>query len=188
MKTSTADSDANVKLWIDDTDGTEESQAIPVINDGNWHKYSWDLANYNGTTITTGNGKIDGATVTLDAIVLSQANTSNTWTLFIDDVQSEIILPGSLKMTNVEKTWLLSGGEINIYPNPNDGLFTIDFEDKRIDGYDVEVINVSSSKIFTKRYTGNHQNIDLSFLPDGLYFVNIKGGDYRRTLKLLIKR
>lgn len=87
LKTATASAGATVQIWIDDTDGTEASPQINIINDGLWHIYSWSLPNFNGTTITTGNGIINGANVTLDAIMLKQPNTATTWTINIDDLK-----------------------------------------------------------------------------------------------------
>lgn len=80
---------ATVCLWIDDSDGLEQSQQITVINDGHFHKYTFNLDDYQGSTITTGNGQIDGATVTLDAIIFRQNNNSDNWTVYIDDVISD---------------------------------------------------------------------------------------------------
>jgi GH18 family chitinase len=86
MKTNTARPGAAVRIWIDDSDGTLQSPAISVINDGLWHKYSWNLNNFNGTPVSTGNNVVDAINVTLDAIILEQANTSIQWTALIDDV------------------------------------------------------------------------------------------------------
>lgn len=86
LKTTSAQTGATVRIWVDDSDGTEQSPPITVINDGAWHKYSWSLSNFNGVGAVGGNGAIDAASVTLDAIILSQPNTSATWTAYIDDV------------------------------------------------------------------------------------------------------
>jgi murein DD-endopeptidase MepM/ murein hydrolase activator NlpD len=86
LKTNTAQVGATVRIWVDDSDGTEQSPPITVINDGAWHLYSWNLSSFRGTTVTGGNGVIDAANVTLDAIILSQPNTSVQWVSYIDDV------------------------------------------------------------------------------------------------------
>ncbi len=86
MKTNTARPGATVRIWIDDSDGTLQSPAISVINDGLWHKYAWNINNFNGTPVSTGNNVVDAINITLDAIILEQVNTSIQWTAFIDDV------------------------------------------------------------------------------------------------------
>jgi hypothetical protein len=86
LKTNTGQTGATVQIWFDDVDGAEASPPITILNDGEWHQYSYDLTNFNGTTVTTGNGELDGDTITLDAIVLKQPNTSSSWTVYFDDL------------------------------------------------------------------------------------------------------
>lgn len=86
MKSSNAGSAAAVKLRIDDIDGTEETPGLTINSDGQWHRYTWDMETFNGTTVDTGNGFINtDATVTIDSIIFSQPNTAGTWTMYIDD-------------------------------------------------------------------------------------------------------
>jgi hypothetical protein len=87
LKTSNAASGSTVQIYIDDSDGTEGSKTISVINDGAWHGYVFDLTTWSGVNVSGGNGKIDGANVTLDAIVLNSPNRSGTWTAYVDDVE-----------------------------------------------------------------------------------------------------
>ncbi|HXI00233.1 MAG TPA: glycosyl hydrolase family 18 protein [Sphingobacteriaceae bacterium] len=86
LKTSTAKTGATVRIWVDDSDGAIQSPAINVINDGAWHKYAWNLNNFGGTPVSTGNNVIDAINVTLDAIILEQPNSATAWTAYIDDV------------------------------------------------------------------------------------------------------
>lgn len=60
-KTSSAATGAKLKLLLDDNDGTEIPPSLDVINDGQWHKYVWNLVNYNGTSPDTGNGVINSS-------------------------------------------------------------------------------------------------------------------------------
>mgnify|MGYP002398668736 FL=1 len=87
LKTNTAVSGATVQLYVDDTDGTEGSATLPVINDGQWHEYQWNLRTWSGVNVSGGNGVIDGSNITLDAIVLNSPNRSGSWTVLIDDVE-----------------------------------------------------------------------------------------------------
>jgi hypothetical protein len=87
LKTSTAASGSTVQVYVDDSDGTEGSKTIRVINDGAWHGYVFDLTTWSGVNVNGGNGKIDGSTLTLDAIVLNSPNRSGTWTAWVDDVE-----------------------------------------------------------------------------------------------------
>jgi hypothetical protein len=86
LKTNTAVSGATVQIYMDDSDGTEGSTTIAVVNDGEWHEYEWNLSTWSGVNVSGGNGLLDAANVTLDAIVLNSPNRSGRWTAFIDDV------------------------------------------------------------------------------------------------------
>lgn len=86
MKSHNAAPGAQIAVWIDDSDGLEESARIDVINDGQWHNYIIDLDNFNGQTITTGNGQIDGSEVSIDAIIMMNPNNSTNWTVYFDDI------------------------------------------------------------------------------------------------------
>lgn len=86
LKTSTAGTGASARIWIDDTDGTLQSPAISIINDGLWHKYAWNLNNFNGTPVSSGNNTVDAINVTLDAIILERPNSATQWIAHIDDV------------------------------------------------------------------------------------------------------
>lgn len=96
--TSTAQPGATVRIWIDDVDGNEQSVALPIISDGTWHTYTWDMSSFGGAAapgggtcgvVAGGNGSIDGAQVTLDAIVFEQPNTSATWSIYVDDITKQ---------------------------------------------------------------------------------------------------
>jgi hypothetical protein len=86
FKTSNAAAGSTLQLYMDDSDGTEGSATIAVINDGAWHEYKWNLSTWSGVNVSGGNGVLDGPNVTLDAVVLNSPNRTGTWTSYIDDV------------------------------------------------------------------------------------------------------
>ena len=77
----------SVRVGIDDSDGTERSNArsIPA---NSWTYVSWSLADAaQWSAWSGGNGSITAASVTLDAIWLERANTAYDVNVYIDDVQ-----------------------------------------------------------------------------------------------------
>lgn len=91
MKTSAAPTGAQVALTIDDqrngsSDITELSSKQNVNNDGQWHLYEWNLQGSGWTSFAGGNGLLDSATLSLDAIMFYAPNGSSDWTLYLDDV------------------------------------------------------------------------------------------------------
>lgn len=77
----------SVRVGIDDSDGTERSNArsIPA---NSWTYVSWSLADAaQWSAWSGGNGSITASSVTLDAIWLERANTAYDVNVYIDDVQ-----------------------------------------------------------------------------------------------------
>lgn len=193
MKTSTANNGAVVQIWVDDNDGLEASPYVTVANDGKWHQYSFDLEEFGGTTITTGNGKLDASEVTLDAIVLAQSNTSSTWTVYIDDVVHDIggsgtflkeLEGGAVSNEFIEEEL----SEVRVYPNPNNGTFRINFSDTEIQGFDVNIFNTSGTLVHSTQAFSNQFDLNVQDLPDGMYFVNVKNNDFNKTISIMIAK
>jgi PKD repeat protein len=193
MKTSTANSDAVVQIWVDDSDGLEASPFISVANDGKWHQYSFDLEDFGGTTVTTGNGELDASEVTLDAIILSQTNTSSTWTVYIDDVVQDLSGNGTfLKQSSaddaVEESFSEEISEIIVYPNPNNGLFTVKLDNSDMDEFEISVINTSGTLVYSEKAFSNQFEVDIQDLPQGMYIINVRNESFNETKTIMIAK
>ena len=73
-----------------------------------------------------------------------------------------------------------SNGKINVYPNPNNGIFTIRFESKNTLSLQLELIDVTGNIIYSE--TKNHQSkteftINETNLPKGIYFIKLNDGN-----------
>jgi PKD repeat protein len=193
MKTSTANKGAAVQVWFDDNDGLEASPFVSIANDGKWHLYSFDLEDFGGTTITTGNGKLDASEVTLDAIVLAQPNTSSTWTAYIDHVAHDISESGTY-LEELEGEALSNDfineelSEIRIHPNPSKGTFRINLNNAEVQGFDVNIFNTSGSLVHSTQAFSNQFDVDVQDLPDGMYFVNVRNNDFNKTISIMIAK
>ncbi|MBI4647699.1 MAG: T9SS type A sorting domain-containing protein [Bacteroidia bacterium] len=80
-----------------------------------------------------------------------------------------IVKEKNLKLSVVNK--------INIYPNPNTGIFTISHTGYSHDIMTIEVCNMIYSNIFTKKIQSNYFDIDISTYPKGIYFVKATIGN-----------
>lgn len=197
MKTSTAASGAKLRLWIDDSDGLELSPYLNVINDGNWHKYTWSLDNYNGTAPTTGNGEINSSAAHLDAIEFSQPNTSATWTSYIDDILHDkngtvsslasLQSATSFNEDNLSAS-LNNNDELLLYPNPNKGSFEIDFKNPLVNKFDMKILTASGAEVFSKSFSGSKHAVNVDHLSNGLYFVKIQSNEYNQTFKIIVNK
>jgi hypothetical protein len=77
------------------------------------------------------------------------------------------------------------------YPNPTNGLFAIRFKTKNPEGVFLEVYNTIGARLTSQRLNGrdegNPEQIDLSFLPDGIYFLKISTEEYEVQKKVVIQ-
>lgn len=83
-------------------------------------------------------------------------------------VVSSNVVPGQLTELNETPYW-----DAKIYPNPNNGIFTIMVVDNSA-AIEVVVFNVIGDKVFEMIALGDHlTNVDLSHLEKGLYIVQL---------------
>lgn len=71
--------------------------------------------------------------------------------------------------------------ELIIYPNPNNGIFTLQVNSVD-ESSDLEIYNSMGQIIFTKKITIQKVTVDLSGYPNGLYYLKIKdvrGGQFK---------
>jgi exopolysaccharide biosynthesis protein len=193
MKTNTAQANATVQVWFDDSDGAEASPTLSVINDGQWHLYNFNLDNFNGTTITSGNGQLDGSLITLDAIVLKQSNTSSTWTVYFDDVMhlatgtnpgtvvNRVLIP----MQTIPAPYEIKN--ILLFPIPASQSFTLNLPSTPLGVYQVKLIHINGATVFANKYGEGSHLIDCSNLPAGSYIVAILSGKEYTNRKLIIQ-
>jgi hypothetical protein len=77
---------------------------------------------------------------------------------------------------------------IQIYPNPSNGLYFIEFsEDVEKEDLTVEIYNVLGSIVYRGKTSVHLTSVDLSHQPKGVYFIKIKGVN-QSYIKHLIKQ
>ncbi len=78
-----------------------------------------------------------------------------------------------------------SGMNIAVYPNPGEGRFTVQLNNKQTFTGDLKVMNSSGLMVFEKKQMeilpGDQVDLDLSTLPNGVYLLQVTGkpGTYR---------
>jgi hypothetical protein len=94
-------------------------------------------------------------------------------------------IKNDFNQTKLDKS-LFNVKSFNIYPNPNNGNFTIDFKSLTEKTF-IDVYDISGRKVFSN-VSENEQNINISLeeVNKGIYFVQIKEGDVLNTEKIII--
>jgi hypothetical protein len=103
---------------------------------------------------------------------ISSDLNSNTDVLLIKVVEDPSSIP--------EK---LIDNSFRIYPNPSDGLLTMETEQPGLKS--IEITNFNGQQIFSGRFEGASHQIDISSFPKGVYFITIRSEDFVRTKKII---
>ncbi len=81
---------------------------------------------------------------------------------------------------------------IQLYPNPNNGNFTLSLQLEEAETIEIKIIDILEQVKLWQQFptlpTVERQNFDLNLdLPSGLYFLQIKGKDWRWTEKIIVR-
>jgi hypothetical protein len=80
---------------------------------------------------------------------------------------------------------------VEAFPNPNDGLFTLNYKLDSRQNIKIIIFNTLGEKVYTERIgidKAGKREINLSKLSNGLYYVSIKAGDSQIVKKVLLQR
>jgi hypothetical protein len=76
---------------------------------------------------------------------------------------------------------------VKVYPNPNDGRFTVELSnfDSPVQ---LTIVNTLGVVVFNKTSTlSENPLLDISSVSKGLYFVKVKTGNFIQTKKIIIR-
>ena len=107
--------------------------------------------------------------------------------IFLLDRNSILYLEFAEKV-GISNDELLVLEELLIYPNPNDGFFTIRFKEEPDALVDVFVYDLTGNLMFKDQIIGEEtlyeQEVDISNRPKGIYFLLLKQGSSSQTRKI----
>lgn len=75
--------------------------------------------------------------------------------------------------------------ELVIYPNPNNGIFTVEGSENK---YELGIINVCGEILFHQKTQSKKSEIDLSNQPNGIYLLQIKSKNGTKSQKIIINK
>jgi Bacterial Ig-like domain/Secretion system C-terminal sorting domain len=83
----------------------------------------------------------------------------------------------------------ISIDNINIYPNPSEGIFTIDLNKyyNQNDVIKIQIVNNKGELILSKDILDEEINIDLTNHSSGLYYINIEKNGERLNIPIMIR-
>ncbi len=76
----------------------------------------------------------------------------------------------------------------NLYPNPTSRSIQLEVSEGELD--QIKIIGVLDNRLISvdNYVNGNQKNIDVSTLPEGIYFVQIKTAEGILTKKIIVRR
>ncbi|MDX5481528.1 MAG: T9SS type A sorting domain-containing protein, partial [Hymenobacteraceae bacterium] len=99
-------------------------------------------------------------------------------------VQAQVRPPvvGQATQTDKVQTEALDAGDIAIYPNPSNGVFTISLSGPDINNAEIRIINVIGNEILHETLTRSDgqfsKTVNLTGFAKGLYYVKLEADNY----------
>lgn len=81
--------------------------------------------------------------------------------------------------------------EVSIYPNPNNGVFTISFDQLDAKRVELSILNVIGNEVYrevlNRSDIQSSKTVDLTRLNKGLYYVKIEADGYSSVRRIVVK-
>jgi hypothetical protein len=74
---------------------------------------------------------------------------------------------------------------VRIYPNPLINKLNINFEMNRSENNNIQITNTLGQTIYSKDTLTQKQEIDLSFLESGIYYLRVEGFNVSKVFKII---
>jgi subtilisin-like proprotein convertase family protein len=151
-----------------------------------------------GVPIVCGNSPaISGVVAPVQSLAAFNGQTMNgTWTLRVLDsfaADGGFINSWSLNLCSTAPALGVDQNSFEnfaLYPNPNNGTFTLQFNSTTSTPISIGVHDMRGREVYTKFYQNNgffNENIQLNGLLAGVYLVNIQDGESKIVKKIVIR-
>jgi polyhydroxybutyrate depolymerase len=172
-----------IEYWVDfnNCNATPVITELPDLDPGDGSTVEHIIYNEGDNGVSVEHFKViggghtwPGSTFTLPGTNYDIDASFEIWKFFSKyDINGLMIISGKENSTE-EDSYL------KIYPNPTSSIITI--ESEFVKGMEFELISPMGRRVMQGTITSNHQQIDLSHLPDNIYILKINN----RSIKIFI--
>lgn len=190
--------------WINDLGAILISPAGTQINLFTNPCTSDDIQDIQATFDDNGSAVVCGTTPGISGTVLplqplsglAGQSSTGTWTLRIKDYYNQdggAINGWSLNICTVSPALAVNENTLanfNLYPNPNNGNFTINFDADNSSPVEVKVFDLRGREIYSNKYTNQSlfdETINLDAVQSAVYLLKVKNGNRSVTKKIVIE-
>ncbi len=144
----------------------------------------------------TGNPSLSGVVIPSQALsTFNGQNSAGIWTLTVIDGYSGdggTLNSWSLNFCSTQPLSSNSNqiSDLVVYPNPNNGNFTIHFNSNTGNEIKVNVHDVRGREIFAKSYNNNglfNESLELNNVQSGVYLVTVQDGARKEVKKIVVQ-
>lgn len=139
------------------------------LSTGSPNSWEWDFGDGNGSVVQNPKHTYNNTGLYTVKLKVCNGNTCDT----VTKVGYINVLPNGLVEIGVELS-------AKLYPNPNDGNFTLEINDKSSRRLELRVYNAIGEEIFMEDfYSQGHtlKTVNISTLSKGIYFVHLNSSD-----------
>lgn len=116
--------------------------------------------------------------------LFTNLNTNET-ILSVDGSESFSTKTANFCVEGTTENEIETATEMSIYPNPTSGMLNVT-SNEEIDS--VEIFNSVGTAVISSKVAGNNSAIDMSNLPNGMYFVRVYTANGIETVKVVLER
>jgi hypothetical protein len=134
---------------------------------------------------TSGESMYNGEHSLFDEFGLNPNDVANTGTPTWYYITRTPMVRMNFDPSSVASNFNLQQTIFNVYPNPSNGIFTIDLDNNIL--YDVIVNNVLGQTVLTTTTSGKITTVDLSSFNKGIYTIELKNDNKTFTEKVIVE-
>ncbi len=102
--------------------------------------------------------------------------------------RTAVLITDTCSLTGVNE--IFANNQLDVYPNPNEGLFTVSFNTSTLDNYVVKVVNAIGQTVYEQKlenFSGKYsKNIDITTFRKGVYMLSVSNSKNETIKKVIV--